>query len=220
MGPMSRTSPPEPIGRTTQKRRAILTAATDLFLRNGFRGTNMDDVATAAGVSKQTVYKQFTDKEGLFREIVEGVTQNSDTIIERITAAFTDAPAHTCAELDTTLRAVARVYLDSVLQPHVLSLRRLVIAEAEQFPDLAANYYERAPARGIDVVAEHLAPYSDSGLLHTDDIRLAAAHFVYLALSIAQDRAMFLPSTPPPATDRELQAAAAARTFIAAYCTR
>ena len=49
-------------GRTAQKRDAILTAATALFLRGGFRGTNMDEIASRAAVSKQTVYKHFTDK--------------------------------------------------------------------------------------------------------------------------------------------------------------
>jgi len=56
--------------RSARKRRAILEAATEAFLRNGFRGTSMDEIAATAGVSKQTVYKQFTDKQRLFQEIV------------------------------------------------------------------------------------------------------------------------------------------------------
>ena len=43
-----------------------------MFLQNGYRGTSMDEIAARAGVSKQTVYKQFGDKEGLFTEIVLG----------------------------------------------------------------------------------------------------------------------------------------------------
>src|SRR5215217_6698753 len=56
--------------RSTRKRRAILEAATTAFLRNGYRGTSMDEIAALAGVSKQTVYKHFADKERLFAEIV------------------------------------------------------------------------------------------------------------------------------------------------------
>ena len=50
-------------GRSARKRRAILEAATTRFLRNGYRGTSMDEIAARAAVSKQTVYKHFADKE-------------------------------------------------------------------------------------------------------------------------------------------------------------
>ncbi|MBB4684816.1 TetR/AcrR family transcriptional regulator [Amycolatopsis jiangsuensis] len=206
-----------PTGRTAQKRQAIRAEATTLFLRHGFRGTSMDEIASAAGVSKQTVYKQFTGKERLFRDIVEGVARNSDTVVLRITGSFGDPPAGTREELESRLAAVARAYLDGVLQEHVLSLRRLIIAEAEQFPDLAVSYYEQAPSRGIEVTAQCLEPYVASGLLAADDLRLAAAQFAYLALSPAQDRAMFVPSKLPSSRERDRLAAAAARMFLAAY---
>ncbi|MFC4242152.1 TetR/AcrR family transcriptional regulator [Gryllotalpicola reticulitermitis] len=210
---------PEPASssRTEQKRRAILAEATTLFLRNGYRGTSMDEVASAAAVSKQTVYKQFTDKEGLFREIIAGVAQNADAIVETIRSAFGAVRAATREELETGLASVARAYLDAVLEPQVLSLRRLIIAEAEQFPDLAESYFRAAPSRGIDTTAACLAPYVESGILVVTDVQLAAAHFAYLALAVAQDRALFLPSRLPGAKERKRLATAAARAFIAAY---
>ena len=70
-----------PGGRSARKRRAIMEAATASFLRDGYRNTSMDQVAADAAVSKQTVYKHFADKQQLFREIVLGVTGNSEAII-------------------------------------------------------------------------------------------------------------------------------------------
>lgn len=99
----------------------------------------------------------------------------------------------------------------------MLSLRRLIIAEAERFPDLARRYYEQAPARGVDVIVDCLRPYVDTGLVRADDVRLAATHFAYLALSVAQDRALFLPTEPPTPQERDRLAAAAARAFLASY---
>uniref|UniRef100_UPI0039E2E00B TetR/AcrR family transcriptional regulator n=1 Tax=Propionicimonas sp. TaxID=1955623 RepID=UPI0039E2E00B len=206
-------------GRTARKREAILTAATGLFLRNGFHGTSMDEVASLAQVSKQTVYKQFADKEALFREIVEGVTGNSDAVVDLVTTAFGKAPATSRADLEERLRAVARAHLDAVLRPEVLSLRRLIIAEAEQFPDLARRYYEQAPSRGVDVVADCLRTYVDAGLVDADDLRLAAGHFAYLALAAVQDRALFIPTELPDRKERDRIAAAAARAFLAAHGT-
>src|SRR5262249_49212382 len=59
--------------RSGRKRRAIMDAATTLFLRQGYPGTSMDQIAARAGVSKQTVYKHFADKERLFVEIVVAI---------------------------------------------------------------------------------------------------------------------------------------------------
>ena len=59
-------------GRSSRKRSAILDAATELFLTREYAGTSMEDIASAAAVSKQTVYKHFSDKETLFREVALG----------------------------------------------------------------------------------------------------------------------------------------------------
>ena len=56
--------------RSARKRQAILEAATEIFLINGYLGTNMDEIAGRSAVSKQTVYKHFSSKEALFIEIV------------------------------------------------------------------------------------------------------------------------------------------------------
>jgi TetR/AcrR family transcriptional repressor of mexJK operon len=72
--------------RSARKRRAIIEAATTVFLSNGYLGTTMDEIAALAQVSKQTVYKHFADKERLFSEIV---TANVDEIAA--------SPAVSCA---------------------------------------------------------------------------------------------------------------------------
>jgi TetR/AcrR family transcriptional repressor of mexJK operon len=204
-------------GRSARKRRAIIESATALFLRDGYRNTSMDQVAADAAVSKQTVYKQFTDKQQLFRDIVLGVTSTSEAVITDMTAVLrrTDVSSH--AELRTVLTDLARRYIDGVLQPHVLALRRLIIAEAERFPDLARAYFEQAPARAIQAVADALQTYIERDLLATDDPRLAAAHFAYLVLAIPLDRAQFSPHERPSPAERDRLASEAVRIFLAAY---
>jgi AcrR family transcriptional regulator len=49
----------------------VLDAAVGVFARYGFRKTSMDEVARAAGVSRQGLYLQFANKEELFRRAVE-----------------------------------------------------------------------------------------------------------------------------------------------------
>jgi TetR/AcrR family transcriptional regulator, mexJK operon transcriptional repressor len=204
-------------GRTARKRRAIMDAATALFLRDGYRGASMDQVAADAAVSKQTVYKQFADKEQLFRAIVLGVTANASAIIAELTGVLDERPAGSADELRAVLTGLARRYIDGVLQPRVLALRRLIIAEAERFPDLARTYFDQAPARAIEVVAGAVARYQADGLLGPGDPGLAAAHFAYLTLAIPLDRAQFHPGERPSAAERDRLAAEAVRIFLAAY---
>src|ERR687885_658288 len=104
-----RHDPPEG-GRSARKRQAIIESATALFLRDGYRNTGMDQIAADAGVSKQTVYKQFADKEQLFREIILGVTRNSEAIIAALPSAL-NASVESPDDLEKVLTDLARRYI-------------------------------------------------------------------------------------------------------------
>src|SRR3954462_1689612 len=106
------------------KHAAIVRAATELFLRQGYQATRTEQIAAAAAVSKQTVYNQFRDKETLFRDIVLGVTATAETFAFELTDTL--ATLHDPADLEPTLRSLARRYLAAVTNPQVLALRRLV----------------------------------------------------------------------------------------------
>ena len=64
--------------RTRQER--VLAAALGVFGRYGFRKTSMDEVARAAGISRQGLYLYFASKEALFRA---AVCQELDCITEQ-----------------------------------------------------------------------------------------------------------------------------------------
>jgi TetR/AcrR family transcriptional regulator, mexJK operon transcriptional repressor len=200
-------------GRSGRKHRAILDAATDVFLRNGYLGTSMDEVAALAHVSKQTVYKHFADKERLFSEIVTAT-------VDEIADPNTDEALNLreTGDLERDLRNFARRQLRAVMQPRVLRLRRLVIGEAGRFPQLGRLFYERGPGRTIDALATLFERLASHGSLEVDDPRLAAAHFNWLVMSIPLNRAMLL-GEDEPATTAQLNrhADAGVRAFLAAY---
>ncbi|MFE9565963.1 TetR/AcrR family transcriptional regulator [Streptomyces sp. NPDC006487] len=198
--------------RSARKHEAILEAATSVFLDKGYSGTSMDDIAKRAAVSKQTVYKHFADKEKLFAEIVLATTGRLDTTIDLLADIPTDA-----ANLEESLTRLARQFLTTLTHPQVIQLRRLIIANADVFPDLGTEWYERGFQRGLATLAATFQRLADQGLLRIEDALLAANHFSGLLLWIPVNKAMFTGSTQQSDADLDHYAAAGVRVFLAAY---
>jgi TetR/AcrR family transcriptional repressor of mexJK operon len=204
----------QPAGQTRSqiKRQAIIDAATRLFLQQGYQGTSMDEIAAEAAVSKQTVYKQFTDKPQLFTDIVLGITDRAEAIVDAIDRLFDDI-----VDVEVGLTHLARTYTAAVVRPPVLQLRRLVISEADQFPDLAQAYFERAPGRALEAIAAGLGRLVDRESLRIDDLATAAVQFAYLVLGPIIDKALFHPRSDISDAEIAKGAAAGVRVFLAAY---
>ncbi len=206
-------SRPEDQRRSARKRRAILEAATTVFLNNGYLGTSMDEIAALARVSKQTVYKHFADKERLFVEIVTNmVNEISDPVYEEV-LNLADS-----GDIEADLRDLAGRLLEGVVQPRLLQLRRLVIGEASRFPALGRTFYERGPGRTIAALATAFERLGARDVLRLDDPALAAAHFNWLIMSAPLNEAMLLGSDEPPApADLKRHTDNGVRVFLAAY---
>jgi TetR/AcrR family transcriptional regulator, mexJK operon transcriptional repressor len=201
-------------GPSLQKRQAILDAARTLFLQRGYAGTSMDDAAALAHVSKQTVYSHFADKTTLFTEIITGGIADSESSTHPLIEAMPRSQ-----HLERDLRVFARAHLADVMKPELLRLRRMLIGEAERFPDLAQGWYEAGPMRSCAVFATWFKDLEGRGLLRTPDPMLAAQHFNWLILSIPLNAAMSMPIDGPLFTPRELNhyADEGVRVFLAAY---
>jgi len=213
------TTPPAELQderRSARKRRAILEAATTTFLRHGYRGTSMDDIAATAGVSKQTVYKHFADKQRLFTEIVTTtVDQVADPVQDEV------LQLRDSGDLEDDLRDLARRQVAAVMQPRLLQLRRLVISEAGRFPELGRTFYERGPGRTIEALATVFEGLAARGELELEDPQLAATHFNWLIMSSPLNEAMLLGRDEPPAVaELERYADTGVRAFLAAYGAR
>ncbi|MDP3853313.1 TetR/AcrR family transcriptional regulator [Phenylobacterium sp.] len=214
--PLEREEPGREPGRSERKRAAILDAATEIFLRHGYLGASMDEVAAQAEVSKQTVYKQFESKEALFVEIVGGMTGAAGDKVQREIADLGEQD-----DPEKQLLAYAERQLTVVLTPRLMQLRRLVIGEANRFPALGRALYDGGPGRSVAGLAAAFARWTERGLLGIEDPRAAASHFNWLVMGEPVNSAMLLgdESIPEPEALRR-HAVDSVRVFLAAYGSR
>ena len=198
--------------RSDRKRKALLLAATEIFLDKGYDCTSMDDVAAKAAVSKPTVYKYFSDKERLFAEIVRATTGEIDDLVRLVIETIV---GRTSVESD--LIVLARHFITALMQPRILRLRRLVIANADRFPDVGRSWYEQGFERVLATLAISFQGLADRKLLHVDDPLLAANHFVGLLLWIPVNKAMFTGDHDSSPEDLERSTVAAVHAFLRGY---
>ena len=107
------------------------------------------------------------------------------------------------------------------MQPQLVQLRRLVIANAERFPDLGRAWYERGFERVLATLATCFQRLADRQLLRLDDPLLAANHFVGQLLWIPMNQVMFTgDSRLETEADVQRYADAAVRAFLTGYGPR
>jgi len=201
--------------RSARKRQAILHAARDVFLRKGYAGTSMDEVALMAEASKVTIYKHFSDKQTLFIAVVtdaiDEAKAGSQGLVDQLGNSI---------DLKLDLRDFARQHVAIVTQPHLIQMRRMIIAEAHRFPDLARAWHRVGPERAHATLAGQIDKLVARGQLLVADSLVAAQMLNYLILSVPLNEAMFT-GRDKPYSRRYLNRYAdeAVRVFLAAYGT-
>lgn len=200
--------------RVVRSRAALVEAARTLFLRKGYAGTTMEEIAALAGLTKRTAYNNYATKDALFTLIVEDVIAFAEAFARALREEFT--VGITAANLRATLDDLGRRLALGIVRPEVVALRRLLIGEAQGFPALGKEYFDRAPGQVMDALASGFEHLGRVGLLRVTDARPAAAQFAYLVAGEPLDRAMLIGTTPP----REHVIACAregVQTFLARY---
>ena len=171
----------------------ILAAATDLFLTRGFGATSIEAVAARVQISKRTFYHRFRDKADLFRAVMERLLRRW---LPQFDAAFEEP-----APVAEILARSARRMLAVALEPEALALRRLLLTEAERFPELVGIAIKEGATKGIERVAQLLAEATRAGSLQVADPLFAAIQFQEMVLSVPMRRAM---GFGEPLTEAEL----------------
>ncbi len=157
--------------RSEEKRRAIYEAASALFLDSGYDNVSMDRIAEQAGVSKQTVYSYFANKEALFCTCVEekcdsyGLTSNLFDVTQPIRE---------------TLTRTGHKFSQMLLSDDAIRLKRLLCAHAESNPKLSALFFDSGPKRLLTLLDQYLSELTAQNKLIIRDTAIATRQFLYM----------------------------------------
>jgi len=177
------------------KHAAITRAASEMFLAEGFDRASLDQIAQRAGVSKQTIYSHFADKEALFRAICAELTEKLTIPLRR--------PAPETGDLRGVLLRLGEDTLAMMTHPASLDLHRLVLNAAARFPDLGRAAFEAGGNRMIDDLATLLTQRSQVGdglasAVEDGRARILAEQFVGMLRGFHQTRALLGVEAMPP----------------------
>ncbi len=176
--------PPAPAGsyRSPAKHQAILMAATEIFLGEGYDRTSVDSIASAAGVSKQTIYGHFGDKHGLFLAVIAEAQSKVGVGPDDLATLVIDT-GDARADLELAGERLVR----AINGPDVEALFRLTIGESTRHPELQGSWpYDKHFQAITDVFAAYLDECRSRGELDVPDPQLMARQFVLLLSSEAE----------------------------------
>lgn len=189
----------------------VVEGATKIFLRDGFEGASVDDIAREAGVSKATLYSYFPDKRVLFIEIA--------TREMRRQAEVGAASLDLSQPPQVVLPVIGRKLVDYMTSDFGQAIFRTAVAETERFPEIGRKFYESGPMQVRDRVSEYLACCVERGALDIDDVELAAEQFAELCKVRSVLCCTFTPGEACAAEDTDRIIASAVEMFLARYGT-
>lgn len=178
------------------KRAAMLRSALGAFTSHGYVGTSTDELAAAASVSKQTLYKAFGDKQGVFTALIHAECDRIRNPFASLVEQMGVLPS-----AEEALRLLGDQFARSIMNHQVQQLRRLVIAEAPRFPELGLLYWERGFLPVLEALGHCFDILRQRELLTVPDPLLAANHFAGMLLWIPSNQTMFASGTLPIGPD-------------------
>jgi AcrR family transcriptional regulator len=158
--------------RQGRKLEQVLEGARMVFLREGFEGASVDDIARSAGVSKATLYSYFPDKRILFMEVAKAECLRQEKRTDELVEMQSDP--------ETALREAAEAMIRLFTSPFGKHVFKVCVAESDRFPELGRGFWESGPARVRKRMIVFFNEAMSRGQLDIDDCDLAADQFAEL----------------------------------------
>ncbi|WNH46505.1 MULTISPECIES: TetR/AcrR family transcriptional regulator [Xanthomonas] len=201
-------APARPRGRPALARPRLLAAARTLLLEHGL-DVSLEQIASQAGLTRQSLYNHFSSKAELLMQVFEALGEELQTRLENIGSA-------TAQDLPATLRQIAVTVPAHLYAPDALRLHRLLVQASAQMPDLLQSLHQRRAGRLRERLCALLQTLHARGDVQVDAPFLAATAFIGATFGYAYPSAM-LNGQAPDAVAQQALADEVVATFLAAW---
>jgi AcrR family transcriptional regulator len=172
--------------RSADTRSALVRVARELFASRGYQAVPADEIVRAAGVTRGALYHHYSDKQGLFRAVVEEVERDLTADVE---AAFQGAPDPVAG-----MAAALGAFLDACLRDDI---RQISLTDAPAVLGWAA-YRQIEAEHGLGLIVTALEQAIEQGRMTPQPVRALAQ----LVLSAVTEAARMIAESDDPATTR------------------
>lgn len=192
-----------------EKRARILQAAKAIFLKSGYHGTSMNQIAQEAGVTKITVYNHFQDKVNLF------ICAITETCEETLCTKQFDLD--TSADFYQTLFIVCSRALQIIYSPEALKLDHVLLELAAEQNPLALQFFEASHTRMENQLAEFFQKAAQLGFIQADDPIYQTELLLTLLLGVRHHKVLLGITAAPNAQELEQIIRDAINLFLLKY---
>lgn len=177
-------------------RTAIISAARDLWARQGFFATSTSDIVSAAGVgTRGAFYAHFADREQLFLAVVDDVHHGIAQLLQERAVPSGDPLV--------ALQTVLLSFLDIVVEAP--DVQALVVDGPAVFGP--ARWHQAEQARGLVPIEQRIVEAIEAGVIESQPVRPLAM----ILLMLVNDTALMIAAADDRATARRDAGAALAR---------
>ncbi|MDY0763440.1 TetR/AcrR family transcriptional regulator [Acinetobacter pittii] len=192
-----------------EKRARILQASKAIFLKSGYHGTSMNQIAQEAGVTKLTVYNHFQDKVNLF------ICAITETCEETLCTKQFDLD--TSADFYQTLFIVCSRALQIIYSPEALKLDHVLLELAAEQNPLALQFFEASHTRMENQLAEFFQKAAQLGFIQADDPIYQTELLLTLLLGVRHHKVLLGITAAPNAQELEQIIRDAINLFLLKY---
>ncbi|WP_194436997.1 TetR/AcrR family transcriptional regulator [Vibrio fluminensis] len=130
-----------------RKKQAILSSARESFLLEGYVATSVDEIASRAQITKQTLYRYFASKQELFEATLHDIASQHDQ-------SYVEALQQN--DVRMALVSFAEGFVQFHLSTEHLATYRLLVNESVQAPEMVQSFFEVGPDSTEQVLADFM----------------------------------------------------------------
>jgi len=187
----------------------VIDGARSVFMREGYEGASVDEIARDAGVSKATLYSYFPDKQHLFLAVLQAECAQQAEIEFLIGTRE--------LSVEETLHVICKTLMTFILSRFGQDMFRVCVAETQRFPELGHAFYESGPKKWGRKITQFLDSPRARAVLHIEDTAIAADQLAQLCRTDLMLKVLFGVAKEPTEAEIDRVVAEAVKTFLARY---